>query len=152
MIANVPLGISQLQLGTDLPHYCLLCTVQAARRKWPIQRSSLLWRSSASRRVQAVGSGVMSTVGSTTVSTWPHGARTVLCYKLHCGGVLAVRYSDKKQSSHPRLPSASSNHTNHSIRHIYRTYTTHDQTTQSLGLYTITVSYTHLTLPTKVNV
>ena len=39
----------------------------------------------------------------------------------------------------PGLPSTSSNHTNYSIKNIYKTYTAHDQTKRSLGLYIIII-------------
>ena len=53
-----------------------------------------------------------------------------------------MKHSDKNDH-HILCQSTSSNYASHSILNIYRTYTAHDQTKRSLGLYVIIFDTAH---------
>ena len=155
-----PFSIIQLQLGIDfLLYFKRYCTRQAAMlAQWnnPIVKEKNIisagfhcwWKDQS-------WSGSGTTVcnrNSTTSATWPlrvdgkilinknnksmkRLVRRILCYKLHYAlySETFLPHTEKEKSS--LLPSAWSNHSNDSIRHIYKTYTTDDQTKRSIGLY-----------------
>ena len=100
-------------------------------------------------------SGSVATVfkrSSTTTSTWPEsswemiinntenmfGAYNAIYVTRRC----TMKHSDKNDH-HILCQSTSSNYASHSILNIYRTYTTHDQTKRSLGLYVIIFDTAH---------